>query len=124
MKFTHRWLDPTTAAPPQRDQFLPLLWVSIVECLALKEMAKDPSTIHTDGPPDIANRMSSLKIQLSSTGTISHLKDSRGALQAAAPSEQADEGDAAIEFSVPEIEEQLQGAKFDFRDPITFTVCG
>ena len=115
-----RWLDPTTAAPPLRDQFLSLLWISIVECLALKQLKRDPTSIHTDGPPHFAGGMASLKIQLSPSGTVSHLEDPQGVLRKS--SEGAVEGDAEIEFSVPEIEGQLQAARFDFRDPITFTV--
>jgi hypothetical protein len=117
------WLDPTQTTPPQRDQFLSLLWISIVECLALKQLNRDPKTIHTDGPPSFAGGMASLKIQLSGTGTISHLDDPQETLKRTkAGSEAADEQDSEMEFSVPEIEKQLHGARFDFRDPVTFSI--
>ncbi|OCT50896.1 hypothetical protein CLCR_08635 [Cladophialophora carrionii] len=117
------WLDPTQATPPQRDQFLSLLWISIVECLALKQLNSDPNTIHTDGPPNFAGGMASLKIQLSGTGTISHLDDPHGTLkQAKAGSEAVGAQGSEMEFSVSEIEEQLQDARFDFHDPTTFAI--
>ncbi len=116
----HRWLDPTTAAPPQRDQFLFLLWISIVECFALKHLGEDPNHIHTQGPPTFKEGISTLKIQLSSTGTLSNLDDSQGTLDQTKPTR---EGAGKVEISISETEQQLEGARFDFRDPITFTVC-
>ena len=118
----HRWIDPFVAAPPQRNQFLPLLWASIVEYLALKELGRDPHTIHKEGPPKLGSGMSSLKIQLSSTGTISHLDNPQGGLRAECPAVRAGAKGSAIKLSIEEVEKQLEGARFDFRDPITFTV--
>ena len=62
----HRWLDPATVAPPQRDQFLGQLYMSIVECFVLKGRGEDPNSVLTDSPLDIGWGVSFRKIQLSS----------------------------------------------------------
>ncbi|KIX94693.1 uncharacterized protein Z520_09739 [Fonsecaea multimorphosa CBS 102226] len=117
------WLDPTTATPLRRDEFLSFLYISIVECLAHRHLGNDPSVLFEQGPPDFYGDMTSLKIILSSSGTVSHLEDPRGVLQKAneAPRPES-ERQEEIELSIPEVEEQLSGARFDFSDPLTFAI--
>ncbi|KIW86902.1 uncharacterized protein Z519_12524 [Cladophialophora bantiana CBS 173.52] len=117
------WLDPTTATPLQRDEFLSFLYISIVECLAYKQLGKDPTILFEQGPPDFHGDMTSLKIKLSSSGTVSHLEDPCGVLQKAreAPRPESQRQEE-IELSIPEVEEQLADAKFDFSDPLTFSI--
>lgn len=69
--------------------------------------------------------MSSLKIHLTSSGTISHLEDPQGALQARTEEsglEANRDNEESMELSIADMEEALNGAKFDFKDPLTFTV--
>ena len=118
----YRWLDPTSATPPQQEQFLCLLWLSIVEHftlvehLAQKDLSKREKTQPSQNPPSLQRDLSTLKIKLSSTGTVSHLEDPGSILKTNRPK------DDKVVFSTTEIEQQLQGAKFDFRDPTTFAV--
>ncbi|OQV01527.1 hypothetical protein CLAIMM_06868 [Cladophialophora immunda] len=117
------WLDPTTATPLQRDEFLSFLYISIVECLAYRQLGKEPTIIFEQGPPDFHGDMTSLKIKLSSSGAVSHLEDPRGVLQKASEAPRPEsERQEEIELSIPEVEEQLSGAKFNFSDPLTFVV--
>lgn len=103
-----------------RDEFLAYLYIAIVECLAYKQQGKEPSIIFESGPPALGRDMPSLRIQLSSSGTISHLEDPKGVLQRR---KQKSSGDKTnINIPIPDVIEQLSGAKFDFSNPLTFTV--
>ncbi len=123
----YRWLDPTGAATPQQEQFLCLLWLSIVEYLSLLEhltlqkLRKLARKYPLKDLPSLQGDLSSVKIKLSSTGTVSHLEDPQGILKGASR-EPGERKRGEVVFSAIEIEQQLQGAKFDFRDPITFAV--
>ncbi|OAP59783.1 hypothetical protein AYL99_04785 [Fonsecaea erecta] len=117
------WLDPTTTTPLQRDEFLSFLYISVVECLAYKQLGKDPAILFEQGPPDFHGDMTSLKIKLSSSGTVSHLEDPRNVLQKANEEPRPElERQEEIELSISEVEEQLSGARFDFGDPLTFAI--
>ncbi|OAG39462.1 hypothetical protein AYO21_06290 [Fonsecaea monophora] len=117
------WLDPTTTTPLQRDEFLSFLYISVVECLAYKQLGKDPAILFEQGPPDFHGDMTSLKIKLSSSETVSHLEDPSGVLQKASEAPRPEsERQEEIKLSIPEVEEQLAGAKFDFSDPLTFAI--
>lgn len=118
-----RWLQQPASTITDHHEFLAYLYIAVVDCLAYKQMGLNPQDLSTTGAPNLGDDPSALRIRLSASGTLSHLEDPTGILEKALATGQTPEGDEpAVEFSIADISEQLASAKFDFGDPITFSV--
>ncbi|KIV84471.1 hypothetical protein PV11_00247 [Exophiala sideris] len=103
------WLSQPTSTTPDRTEFLKYLYVAIVETLAAKQAARVPTSVK-----GVPTRIDSLRIALTTSGTLSHLEDTAGLLNQRVIWRSKQVSAEAMQ--------QLSGAKFDFNNPITFTI--